>query len=193
VRNEWSAITKLQQTSSSAICRTRDEARRLLAAFNPSVQAEIASNPTYCIMTEGPTLVSVKMEYGEQVSVDWLVLEINDFQNFVGVKEEGKATYEVVKELAQMILNRFYDLKLTEIMLFFQRMKYGDYGEMYGCVDSVRILKALRLFVGYRNNLIDMEEGKRRAEQYERDRAKAVSREEYERMKAAGELQFERQ
>ena len=55
-------------------------------------------------------------------------------------------------------------------MLFFQKLKYGDYGEMYGSVDAVRILRALKNFMYDRNRIID------KVAQEEREKAEAESR-----------------
>ena len=114
---------RLQGTSSVAICRTKEEARNLLKTYNPSEQTTLASNPTFCVTCDSPTLATVRKEYGEQVANDWLAIELDDYQNFVGVKEDNKASYAVIKELSKMIQNRYYYLKLTELMLFFQRLK----------------------------------------------------------------------
>lgn len=118
-------------------------------------------------------------DYGEQVAVDWLTIELNDYQNFVGVKEDNKATLYVVCELSRMILARYYYLKLSELMLFFQKLKYGDYGEMYGCVDAVRILRALRSFVVERNIIIDRLEQASREKKLEEERKSVIPYEEY--------------
>lgn len=104
---------------------------------------------------------------------------MNDYQNFVGVKEENKATFGVVQEMSKMILSRYYFLKLSELMLFFQRLKYGDYGEMYGCIDAVRIMRALRTFFDERNQIIEKIEQRERERKMEEDRKNAVSYEEY--------------
>lgn len=180
-------MMRLQGISSVAICKTKEEARNLLKAFNPSEQTALACNPTFCVTCEAPTLATVRKEYGEQVANDWLAIELDDYQNFVGVKEDNKASYAVIKELSRMIQNRYYYLKLTEIMLFFQRLKYGDYGEMFGCVDAVRILRAFKAFVDDRNILIDRELSRQREEQHKEDMKNAISREEYERLKAERE------
>lgn len=180
-------MMRLRETSSVAIRKTKEEARKLLEKFNPSEQTALAVNPTLCVMCEAPTLETVRKEYGEQVVNDWLAIELDDYQNFVGVKEDNKVSYAVIKELSRMIQNRYYYLKLTEIMLFFQRLKYGDYGEMFGCVDAVRILRAFKAFVDDRNILIDKELSRRREEQRKRDMKNAVSRDEYERLKAERE------
>ena len=134
-------------------------------------------------MGDYPTLAKVKAEYGEQVTYDWLAVHLNDYQNFVGVKEENKASYDVIKEVAKMIQNRYYYLKITELMLFFQRLKYGDYGEMYGSVDAVRILRAIRSFVDDRNIIIEKREQRERERKMEEDRKNAVSYEEYTEIK----------
>lgn len=147
--------------------------------FNPSLQYKCYSHPERCVSGSAPTLAEVNRDYGEQVAVDWLTIELNDYQNFVGVKEENKATFDVVCELSRMILGRYYFLKLSELMLFFQRLKYGDYCEMYGCVDAVRILRALRSFVVERNIIIDRLEQAEREKKMEEDRKNAITYEEY--------------
>lgn len=170
---------RLREISSVDIRKTKEEARKLLEKFNPSEQTALAVNPTLCVMCEAPTLATVRKEYGEQVVNDWLAIELDDYQNFVGVKEDNKVSYAVIKELSRMIQNRYFYLKLTEIMLFFQRLKYGDYGEMFGCVDAVRILRALRSFVFDRNIIIDkLEQGERERKQ-EEERKNAITYEEY--------------
>lgn len=117
--------------------------------------------------------------YGVQVAVDWLTIELNDYQNFVGVKEENKAALDVVRELSRMIFGRYYFLKLSEMMLFFQQLKYGDYGEMYGYVDAVRILRALRSFIEERNVIIERLEQEEKEKKRASERKNAISYEEY--------------
>lgn len=156
----------------------------LLERFNPSLQYKCYAHPERCVSGSAPTLAEVNRDYGEQVALDWIVIELNDYQGFVGVKEENKAKLDVVCGLSRMILGRYYYLNLSELMLFFQKLKYGDYGEMYGCVDAVRILRALRSFVFDRNIIIDKMEQAERERKQEEDRKNAISYEEYiERMK----------
>lgn len=140
-----------------------------------------------CVKGSAPTLAVVRRDYGEQVAVDWLAIELNDYQNFVGVKEEGKATFDVVSELSKMILGRYYYLKLSEIMLFLQKLKYGDYGEMYGRIDAVRILRALRLFITDRNEIIDRHEQEENRRKRIETKKNAISYQEYLAMKAKKE------
>lgn len=134
-------------------------------------------------MGTAPTLAEVRKDYGVCVVMDWLKIELNDYQNFVGVKEDNKMALDSVGELCQMIVNRYYYLKLSEFMLFLNKMKYGDYGEVYGTIDPVRILRSLRSFVDDRNTIIDRVEQRRREEENERSRKNAVTYEEYLKMK----------
>lgn len=143
------------------------------------MQHKCYAYPERCVNGSAPTLAVVNRDYGELVAVDWLTIELNDYQNFLGVKEESKATLEIICELSRMILGRYYFLKLSELMLFFQKLKYGDYGEMYGCVDAVRILRALRLFMSERSAIINRIEEEGREKRREAERKNAISYEEY--------------
>ena len=189
-KNMIESITQIVQRerheigrSSTTLCRTIKksdrEAVELLEKFNPSLQYKCYAHPERCVSGSAPTLAEVNRDYGEQVVVDWLIIELNDYQGFVGVKEENKIKLDVVCELARMMLGRYYFLKLPELMLFFQKLKYGDYGEMYGCVDAVRILRALRSFVFDRSIIIDKLEQEERERKQEEDRKNAISYEEY--------------
>lgn len=152
---------------------------KLLGEFNPSLQNKCYAHPVRCVYGKAPTLAAVRRDYGEQVAVDWLVIELNDYQDFVGVKEEGKTTFDVINELSKMILGRYYYLKLSEIMLFLQKLKYGDYGEMYGRVDAVRILRALKLFITDRNEIIDKHEQEESSRKRIAAKKNAISYQEY--------------
>lgn len=163
------------------VCKTKDDAVRLMTTFNPSRQCEFGMYPERCIMGKAPTLAVIRRDYGAEISRKWLVIEIGDFNNFVGISEEKKMSLEVMKSLADMIMSRYYYLKLSEVMLFFMRLKYGDYGEMYGSVDAVRILSAMRKFITQRNSIIIQEEQKEYERQMAESKKNAISREKYDR------------
>lgn len=170
-------------TSSLITLKSKEEAVALFKRFNPSKQLACGNNPTKCIMADVPTLANVRAEYGEQVARDWLIIQLNDYQNFLGIKEENKACLNTIKELAAMIVNRYFYLKLSELLLFMQQLKYGDYTEMYGVFDATKILKAIKRFLEERGVIIDREVAKRQREELESYQANAVSYEEYLRMK----------
>lgn len=130
-------------------------------------------------MGKAPTLGRVMNEYGEQVALDWLRVQINDYQNYVAVKDGNELTDETEKELAALILADWYYLKLTEIMLFFRWLKTGQYGELYGRINPQSLLCKLRAFVKDRNDIIFHEESEQRQREFEECRKKATSYADY--------------
>lgn len=176
-------MQKLKRMSST-VCKTEREAVEMMKTFNPSRQCEFGMYPERCIMGKAPTLAVVRRDYGVEVARKWLIIEINDYNDFCGVSEERKMPISLMRTLAEMIMARYSYLKITEVMLFFRNLKYGDYGEMYGGVDPSRILTALKSFLVKRMEIIDKEMQKARDRQIAEDRMNAISREEYDRRKA---------
>lgn len=111
---------------------------------------------------------------------------LTDYQNLIGIKEDNKLNVNALADISKIIYNKYKHLKLAEFMLFFQRMKFGDYGKVYGSIDFAYIARALRQFCEDRAIIIDRELQRRREEEYRESLARSVSREEYERMVAAG-------
>lgn len=71
-----------------------------------------------------------------------------DINLFAGVKE--KMNVERQKELSRLILAEYPQLKVTELLLFFHRLKCGRYGRFYGTVDALFIASALLSFMDER-------------------------------------------
>jgi hypothetical protein len=91
---------------------------------------------------DAPMLCTIDAAYGPGSSLQWLIQHIADLCHKCGVK--GKLDDMQMASLAKLIRNEFGFLKATEVMLFFYRLKAGHYGEFYGQVDSMRIMRALR-------------------------------------------------
>lgn len=176
-------MRSLQETSSATICKTKEEAKVLLETYSPSELTRFSRYPERCVLGNSPTLAVVNRDYGEQVAVDWLRIELNHYQNSVGVKEDNKADMLLMKETADEILHRYYFLKLSELMLFFNRLRFGDYGKVYGCVDVAFIVQSLRKFLEERAAILNREQSRLDELKREEDRKKAISREEYLRLK----------
>lgn len=147
------------------------------------MQVKFGSYPARCIMGKAPTLAKVKKEYGEQVALDWLRIEINDYQHYVAVKDEAVIEADVATEMAAFILADWYWLKLSEIMLFFRWLKTGRYGELYGRINPQTFFCKLREFVRERNDIIFREENKRRIEEEMLQAKKAITYSEWQKMK----------
>lgn len=139
-----------------------------------------------CVMASAPTLYDIAREYGKNIAVKWLIVELNDYNNFAGVKEEGKQSLAQLRQTALIIVSKYGYLKLSELLLFFGRLKSGDYCQMYGTIDPVKILRALGAFLNDRNLIIEKAESKALSKQLEEQARKGVSYNEYKQMKASG-------
>lgn len=86
-------------------------------------------------------------------------------------------------ECAMMIVDNYHWLKVSELMLFFYRFKLWKYGSFYGVVDPSRIMEALTAFVRERNDALSKIEQEARDRKMEEHLSKAVTYEEYLRLK----------
>ena len=179
MQSEKHAIKHSSTKSCPVTAEDKQKAWELLSRYSPSLHTYCFENPERCVKGETPTLGEIKKRYGEELSIYWLKLEINDYLNFLGIKEDNKLVPENINELSKLILARFYYLKLSELLLFFCKLKYGDYGEVFGRVDPLRILNALKSFVEYRNTIISRLEQEERQRKMEEDSKNAVSYSEY--------------
>lgn len=157
-----------------------------LQRWGASKQLELTADPTQCCMGGTPTLTQVSNVYGNRLAVNWLISMLTNFQNTVGIKEDNKLDINALAEISEMLYNKYKYLKLAEFMLFFQCMKFGDYGKVYGCIDLAYIARALRQFCEDRALIIDRELQRRREKEYRDSLERSVSRQEYERMVAEG-------
>lgn len=139
-----------------------------------------------CVLTKAPTLVRLSKEYGGDVLESFVEIAINDLSEYAGCK--NKLDVSQTEQIAKMIISEYSYLTMQELMLFFYRMKCGRYGEFYGSVDGMRIMSSIRKFIEERNTIIDRAEQERRAREFEESRKNAITREEYERLVAAGEV-----
>ena len=167
----------------SVVLKSKKEAIELMKTYNPSLQVSCGMYPERCVMGNAPTLAEIRRDYGKEIAIKWLVIELNDFNSFVGVSEERKMDVKLMQSVSDMIIATYFYLKLSEILLFFQKLKYGEYGEMYGGVDPMRIMSAMRLFINDRNIIIDREDRRKQEEKRKEDMKNAITYEEYARRK----------
>lgn len=184
--NDVKETSRPRNTSYLHLKRSKDECITFLRRWGASKQLELTADPTWCCMGGTPTLTQVSNVYGNRLSVNWLIAMLTDYQNVVGIKEDNKLDINALADISEMLYNKYKHLKLAEFMLFFQRMKLGDYGKVYGSIDFAYIARALRQFCEDRALIIDRELQRRREEEYRESLARSVSRQEYERMVAEG-------
>lgn len=115
------------------------------------------------------------------MSTAWLMTQLYNLSEFCGCR--NKLGDNQLEDCATLIAQNYYYLKVSELMLFFYRFKLGMYGKMYGSVDPLVIMTAIRDFITYRSENIAEQEQKQLDERILNDRINACSYEEYKAMK----------
>lgn len=116
-----------------------------LRLFSPDLQLVAARNPERAYFGTAPRLDTVAWGYSPEVATVWICIEVENVNNFAGVKEKMSLARQ--QELAHLILTEYPRLRVTELLLFFHRLKCGRYGRFYGTVDALFITTALVQFM----------------------------------------------
>jgi hypothetical protein len=130
------------QPEANALLKCHSNLASFCTMFNPDLQPVVADNIDRAMFGTAPMLCTIDAAYGEGSASQWLVPQLHNLCVSVGVKTKLDDVQLI--QLAQMIRKEFGYLKATEVMLFVWRFKAGHYGELYGAVDPVRIMRALR-------------------------------------------------
>ena len=153
--------------------------KNFLLTFNPSAQKLAGRNPERAFFGEAPSLAIMRHSYGDGFPATWLLPQILDLVAFSNSK--GTLNGQQAEFLAEAIVNEYYFLTASELLLFFYRFKIGTYGKFYGNVDPMMIMQGLKQFVKERNFAIDQRENelkKKEREEIEKNKA-IVNCEEY--------------
>lgn len=177
--NQRNISSQLVQIKPSEIVARYGDKNRFLQTFHVNNQITYTNDEQRCHFGKAPTLAQVSKAYGSQTTEEWLIYQIVDLSEFCKLK--SKLTSTQVKQTAQLIMHAYGYLKVTEIMLYFRRFKFGQYGRFYGSVDAMIILDCIKKFCNERRDAIH--EQLKRAEEEERERQKrgCISWEEYQR------------
>lgn len=118
-----------------------------------------------------PSIADVRAIWGQNWALAWLENQLIDLGEYAGAAQ--KMDLLKVEDLARIMLQEFYYLKLSEFMLFFAYFKAGRYGTFYGNVDPLVITSSLQRFKNERYEWIEryelMEADKKREEQPRND------------------------
>ena len=156
-------------------------AEQFLKLFTPDLQIATARNEARAYLGSAPSLEVIAEGYGWQTVIVWLCIQIENLNIFTGVRE--KMTVARQKDLAALILAEYPNLKASEILLFFHRLKCGRYGRFYGMVDALFITSSLLQFTEQRRaDIIRYKEEQSRLEKNvlpSVDTGKYITREEY--------------
>lgn len=156
---------------------------------NPDLQLNIIFDQEKAIRsTISPALSVIDAIYGRGSSIKWIIPQLENLCQFSGIKD--KLNEFQYKEIAILIRQRYYYLKVSEMLLFFAKLKCGDFGQFYGSIDGMKIISALSKFVAWRNAKIDEYESEVavRAEVDRRSSEKTMTRDEYDEIKGTVDM-----
>lgn len=116
--------------------------------FNPNIQKELMKRNAghiECVTYNYPTMQQAAKIYGDEAISLWVKIQLEDLNNYCGVKE--KMTAEQLKNLAEIMLYTYGEIKISELALFLLKFKAGKYGQFYGAIDPLVITNAMAEFM----------------------------------------------
>lgn len=134
-----------------------------------------------------PTLTYIKLCYSDECAVTMVAKHLLDCARYLG---QTNAKIEQMTDIAYVLMDKAHDLKITELMLFFHKLKRGDFrddqnndmAKMYGAFNGLVIMDCLSKFREYRACVIDRIEREERAEKMRSRNDDAASPEERRRI-----------
>mgnify|MGYP007058243966 CR=1 FL=1 len=177
----WLAIKK------NEIVKKYGDAHSFALQFNPSVQIKCAMNIERSLTGNVPTIRQLLYTYQMAHLQVWVMAHLEDLNEYAGVK--NKMTTAQMRDLANMIIVKSEYLKASEILLFFYKLKAGDFGGFFGTIDPQKVGEYLNAFKHWRSQQLDKVNNKKAQEQLECKRKEwhrtGITREEYEKNRAS--------
>jgi len=113
-----------------------------------------------------PTLAEVERNYGEFTLQKWIDTQLIAINKFTGIG--NVMTSAQIAETSNIIGARYWNWNIGEIALFVAKFCNGEYGELYGTVDPLRITSSLRKYAAQR--IESLNSVKREQERIEREK-----------------------
>lgn len=178
--NQRNISSQLVEIKPSELVARYGDKNRFLQTFHVNNQITYTNDEQRCHFGKAPTLAQVSKAYGSQTTEEWLIYQIVDLSEFCKLK--SKLTSTQVKQTAQLIMNAYGYLKVTEVMLYFRRFKFGQYGRFFGSVDAMIILDCIKKFCNERRDAIHRQRKKEEEQRKERQMRGCIPWEEYQRI-----------
>lgn len=150
---------------------------KFLVTYSPDYQLKVCDSPRMCVVGEYPTLIDIRLAYGDNVPTAWLVPQLINLSEYCGCRD--KLQGKPLEECAHIISMEFGYLKISELMLFFYWFKSGKFGRFYGSVDPLVITTSLREFMKERVKIIEKYELEQKEKADEEARKNRITWEEY--------------
>lgn len=162
-------------------------AENIVSLFCANNQYLCEQNLKTTYMGASPSLIRLRLAYGQGVAESWLMGQIQDLYVFESVNYEDKQTVGQIEQTARAILTNYSYLNMAEVMLFFSRFKGGRYGKPYGNLSGREINAAINLFLKEREvEILALEneiKAKKLKERVEYEKKYAISYEEWVKLK----------
>ena len=157
--------------------KSAGELKELLVDYAPNKQVALCRDKELCYFGNIPTLAELNRDYDPLAAVAFLIPQLTNVAEFANCKNsfgEGQ-----IRSCAEMIATEYYYMKMSEMMLFFYKLKNGEYGQFYGTVSPMVIMGSLRQFVRERNDAILRHESKLREKRDEESKKSTMTAQEY--------------
>ena len=150
----------------NSLLSSHSDLQSFMAVMNPEMQHACAAHEQRAFFGTAPSLLTLRCAYHDDAATMWMLPQLYDLGEYCGCKE--KLDKDQMTELARIIIQEFGFLKVTEIMLFLNRLKAGRYGRFYGAMDPMMIMTALRCdFMRERSDAIERHENAEREAKWE--------------------------
>lgn len=134
--------------------RSQLSANAFLQRYNPDKQTSICSDRKAAVASDSPSLGIVRQAYGDDIAESWLQIQIHDIEEFLGVRAELSIRQRDM--LSAILLNEYGYLKVSEFMLFFYKLKLGEYCRFYGnSINPSDIISSVKTFLAERSEWLD--------------------------------------
>lgn len=162
------ALTTRQNEIVSEVTSRYGSFDNVLNLFAPKYQGQYTLDEHRCYFGVAPRLSHLKFAYGDSAPIEWLSYQLIDLNRYSNCK---MMTDYQVKSLAQTIYKNYFYLKLSEVMLFFNKVKSAEYGQLFfGAVDPIPLMGALNKFAEERAEIVRKQEDKDARAERERER-----------------------
>lgn len=104
-------------------------------------------------LAQSVSLAQFSLAYSKDNAYLMIETWLLDFNAFAGVNNKLDANQ--ISQLAMLIYSEAYGLNFAELGLFFNRIKKGEYGQLYGAVDPIKIMVFLGQFLNQRQDSIE--------------------------------------
>lgn len=167
-RQSGCALTSRQNELAHEVTGRYGSFDNVLKLFAPKYQGKYTLDEHRCYFGVAPRLSHLQFAYGNSAPIEWLSYQIIDLNRYSNCK---MMTDYQVQSLAHGIYKTYYYFNLTEVMLFFNKVKSAEYGQLFfGAVDPIPLMGALKKFAEERAEIVRKQEEEDARAERERER-----------------------